>query len=306
MLPIYRLSEGKENLGKNNDTFDACQKILVQNKMVILFAEGLSENNWDLRPMRKGLARLAHKAWKSNNDSNQLQVVPIGLTYEHFEGEGKIMLINIGKPIVAEKFDLEGNEAQFVREFNLSVSEGLAGLIPVFPELKPKSKQHQVFRAQLRNLVQTETNVSKILSSINLSSEGGNQSFRETKLIKTTLVFWPLYAFSEWTARKLFKQALFHDSVIFGLLLLLILFSSCSLKQAFFYGWFTGFVFFGLGVSWVYISIHDFGEVPSLEAGALTAALAAACCADSTAFWADALIRATSAGDPMGMVQVCI
>ncbi len=61
---------------------------------------------------------------------------------------------------------------------------------------------------------------------------------------------------------------------IFGLLLLLILFSSCSLKQAFFYGWFTGFVFFGLGVSWVYISIHDFGEVPSLEAGALTAALA--------------------------------
>lgn len=221
MLPIYRLSEGKENLGKNNDTFDACQKILVKNKMVILFAEGLSENNWDLRPMRKGLARLAHKAWKSNNASNQLQVVPIGLTYEHFEGEGKIMLINIGKPIVAEKFDLEGNEAQFVREFNQSVSEGLAGLIPVFPEMKPKSKQHHVFRAQLRNLVQTETNVSKILSSINLSSESENKSFRENKLIKSTLVFWPLYAFSEWTAKKLFKQSLFHDSVIFGLLLFL-------------------------------------------------------------------------------------
>jgi apolipoprotein N-acyltransferase len=61
---------------------------------------------------------------------------------------------------------------------------------------------------------------------------------------------------------------------ILGLTLLLKLFSSCSKKQAFFYGWLTGFVFFGLGVSWVYISIHDFGDVPFIQAAGMTAAFA--------------------------------
>jgi 1-acyl-sn-glycerol-3-phosphate acyltransferase len=220
MLPIYRLSEGKENLGKNNDTFDACQNILAQRKMVILFAEGLSVNNWDLRPMRKGLARLALKAWRSEDDSKNLVVIPIGITYEHYEGEGKVTLVNIGEAIERNSLKIHENEAQFVREFNTKVFDSLAKLIPVLPNMKPNSEEHLNFRAQLQKLAREKKNVPEILEALNLDS---TQHFKpkEYKNIKHTLVFWPLYAFCRAIAQKLFKQALFHDSVIFGLLLFL-------------------------------------------------------------------------------------
>jgi apolipoprotein N-acyltransferase len=43
-----------------------------------------------------------------------------------------------------------------------------------------------------------------------------------------------------------------------------------SAKQAFFTGWLFGLVFFGLGISWVYVSIHDFGNVPIFESAGIT------------------------------------
>ncbi len=55
-----------------------------------------------------------------------------------------------------------------------------------------------------------------------------------------------------------------------GLSLLLHIFTRSSIKAAFFYGWLTGLIFFGLGVSWVYISIHDFGDVPVLISAFIT------------------------------------
>lgn len=221
MLPIYRFSEGKENLGKNNETFDACQKILEQKKMVILFAEGLSVNNWDLRPMRKGLARLALKAWKSTNHSNELEVIPIGLTYEHYEGEGKIVLVNIGKPIVSSKFDIHGNEALFVREFNQAVLEGLANLIPVLPDMQANSQQHLKFRTQLQQMAKNNQPSNAIVKALQSGIDSIEINVKNSKKIKSSIVFWPLYLFNQWLARKLFKQSLFHDSIIFGFFILL-------------------------------------------------------------------------------------
>ena len=66
MLPVYRISEGKENLDKNFETFDAVHEALTKNEMVLIFGEGISENNWDLRKQKKGAARIMQRAWKSN------------------------------------------------------------------------------------------------------------------------------------------------------------------------------------------------------------------------------------------------
>jgi 1-acyl-sn-glycerol-3-phosphate acyltransferase len=220
MLPIYRLSEGKENLGKNNETFDACQTILSQGKMVILFAEGLSINNWDLRPMRKGLARLALKAWQSEGLASELQVVPVGLTYEHYKGEGKAVLINIGKPILKSELNIEGNEALFVKEFNQRVFDGLSQLIPVMPEMVEGSETHEKFRGIMQTSATYNEEASAVLKDI-LSGKQSPTKANNTKKIQNSIVFWPLYAFSKWMAEKLFKQSLFHDSVIFGFILFL-------------------------------------------------------------------------------------
>ena len=59
ILPVYRISEGAENLNNNYDTFAKCREIFKKNGIVLIFSEGLCINEWKLRLLKKGTARLA-------------------------------------------------------------------------------------------------------------------------------------------------------------------------------------------------------------------------------------------------------
>jgi 1-acyl-sn-glycerol-3-phosphate acyltransferase len=96
LLPIYRTSEGVENLGHNYTTFAVCQEVFMQKGMVIIFSEGGSENEWHLRPLRKGTARLAISSWEKGID---LTVIPVGFNYSSFRSFGKNIFINFGNPL---------------------------------------------------------------------------------------------------------------------------------------------------------------------------------------------------------------
>ncbi len=219
MLPVYRLSEGKENLSKNTETFDACQQILEENKIVIIFAEGLSENNYKLRSLKKGPARIALKAWNSESASKNLQILPIGLTYEHFEGGGKNIILNIGKPFGSEKFETNKNEALFVKDFNQIIQDNLLELAYINPHLEPGTEEHVHFRARFQKLVAEKKNGPQIINSLKAPwshSKPANQN-----LIKQTFLFWPLYSFCNWLTLRIIKSSLFFDSIAFGLFLFL-------------------------------------------------------------------------------------
>ncbi|MGC4013216.1 MAG: 1-acyl-sn-glycerol-3-phosphate acyltransferase [Luteolibacter sp.] len=82
ILPVYRYSEGPQNLQENYKTFAACYRIFEQKGLVQIFSEGKCINEWHLRPLRKGTARLAFSAWekgiplKDPAGRYQLQFVP--------------------------------------------------------------------------------------------------------------------------------------------------------------------------------------------------------------------------------------
>jgi 1-acyl-sn-glycerol-3-phosphate acyltransferase len=108
MLPVYREREGKEYLYRNYDTFDACLTIFKKKGIVLIFTEALCENEWHLRPLKKGTARLAITAWEAGIS---LQVLPIGLNYSSFHLFGKNVHVNIGDPIIQEQLKNSINEA---------------------------------------------------------------------------------------------------------------------------------------------------------------------------------------------------
>ena len=53
LIPIYRIAEGRENLHKNEDTFQACYDILNDEGAILIFAEGVSIADKKVRPLKK-------------------------------------------------------------------------------------------------------------------------------------------------------------------------------------------------------------------------------------------------------------
>lgn len=104
MLPVYRISEGAENLNANYDTFERCKQVFKDNGIVLIFSEGRCINEWKLRPLKKGTARLAMSAWEANIP---LQILPVGINFSSFKSFGKIIHINFGKPFGSEVFQNE-------------------------------------------------------------------------------------------------------------------------------------------------------------------------------------------------------
>lgn len=140
ILPVYRTSEGVENLSENYKTFDACIEILKSNGIITIFSEGKCINEWHLRPLKKGTARLAIKAWEENIP---LTVIPVGLNYSSFTRFGKNIFINFGEPIQKEYIDFTEADGLRHQAFNNLLQKQLEQLVFEIPK-KDKQKQKEL------------------------------------------------------------------------------------------------------------------------------------------------------------------
>ncbi len=112
LIPIYRLKEGKEYLALNDATFERCKQILKEGGIVLIFSEGLCENQWKLRPFKKGTARIALNTWKHFDMIHQFRILPVSLNYNSFRRFSKHVVIAFGEPIIYNDIPLEINEAE--------------------------------------------------------------------------------------------------------------------------------------------------------------------------------------------------
>lgn len=135
LLPVYRTSEGVENLEHNYTTFDSCHELFKQNGVVIIFSEGGCVNEWHLRPLKKGTARLATSAWQKGID---VAVLPVGLNYSTFRNFGKNVFINFGEPLNKEAILQHQTDGKLFLSFNEQLEQQLKQL--VF-EIEPSDKQ---------------------------------------------------------------------------------------------------------------------------------------------------------------------
>lgn len=126
MFPIYRISEGRENLIKNDETFLQVQRLLNKEEQVLIFAEGLCANQTKLLPLKKGLPRMLITGWQHDIP---VPVIPIGLTYNDFDGFEKHANLNFGESILPAEFDDIQTESVFLRNFNELLSERIQSLL---------------------------------------------------------------------------------------------------------------------------------------------------------------------------------
>lgn len=224
MLPVYRISEGKENIEKNFDTFDACYDTLNEGGIVLIFGEGLCKNNWDLRPLKKGPARIAQRAWRGNDAAKDLVIVPVGLTYEHFEGAGKSVMLHYGRPITKTDPGIEAGAPNFVQQLNARIAGSLEQLAYINKDLQPGTPAHN---EMMHSWHQAEKNGQDVLLSLNkgISGEAGKlkgNAKRRLSRIHLSIIALPHYWLSEIIAGRLTKGSVFYDSILYGLVLFLL------------------------------------------------------------------------------------
>jgi 1-acyl-sn-glycerol-3-phosphate acyltransferase len=125
MMPVYRGSEGREYLQKNDATFEACQKLFQDGGQVLIFSEGICQNQSALLPLKKGTARLAQQVWQTDQE---LKIVPVGLSYDSYSAFGKNVRIIFGKPILKSDFTNLDQDGFFTRSFNEKLNSQLLNL----------------------------------------------------------------------------------------------------------------------------------------------------------------------------------
>ncbi|MBS1633258.1 MAG: 1-acyl-sn-glycerol-3-phosphate acyltransferase [Bacteroidetes bacterium] len=145
ILPVYRTSEGVENLGINYETFEECKKIFYKKGIVLIFSEGKCINEWHLRSLKKGTARLAVGAWEENIP---LRVLPVGINYSSFRRFGKNIFLNFGIPFTLN--DIEWNAPDGIRHqsFNLKLRDQFQQLVYEI-EKKDKPKQRELLKVHI-------------------------------------------------------------------------------------------------------------------------------------------------------------
>jgi 1-acyl-sn-glycerol-3-phosphate acyltransferase len=135
LLPVYRTSEGVENLGHNYTTFDACHKTFEKGGHVLIFSEGRCENEWHLRPLKKGTARLTTVAWQKGIP---LRVIPLAFNYSSFKRFGKTVHLLFGNEITSSDIREEAGSGRQLIAFNQRLEEELKKLVYEFlPVEKP-------------------------------------------------------------------------------------------------------------------------------------------------------------------------
>lgn len=185
MIPVYRLSEGRENLFLNEAAFERSKEILSQNGIVLIFIEGICVHKHEMQPFKKGAARIVI----DNRLRKGFRVMPVVIAYDSFERFGKKININLGNamPVTSLFPPDEGNLR--TRYFNSVMYNEIAERIQI-PPSGQKEENRKNYLLVLPGIV-------------------------------GRMLHFPLYT----TLRKIIHRktigTVFFDSVLFGMLLIL-------------------------------------------------------------------------------------
>lgn len=125
MIPIYRMSEGKDNLLRNEYAFRRSTEVLQSGGIVLIFIEGICVNSHMLQPFKKGAGRIAI----ANRALPHFRIMPAALHYDSFNRFGKDIRLQLAAPLpVAAVLPFE-DEARNIRFFNQTLRAVLSPMI---------------------------------------------------------------------------------------------------------------------------------------------------------------------------------
>lgn len=127
MLPIWREHDGVDTVAMNQPTFDACADLLANNAMIGIYPEGNCINEMYIRPLKKGICRIAFLAEERYNFELDVHIIPVGIDYTGAEKFKKWQFVNFGKPILLKNYSAQykANSALAINQLKDEIEAGL-------------------------------------------------------------------------------------------------------------------------------------------------------------------------------------
>jgi len=161
LIPVYRIRDGYDSLQNNERVMDQVSSILSHHRTLVIFPEGNHGNKKNLRPLKKGICRMAFQAEERNNFKLGLFIVPVGLDYENYYKFQRSLMVNFGEPIAVDPLNplYQENPSKAHNLLKAKIAEGLKSVMlqighPKYYEMldflreiyRPKMKQWLNFK----------------------------------------------------------------------------------------------------------------------------------------------------------------
>lgn len=102
-IPIFRFKDGFARLRENSHTIDESLEVLARKQSLLIFAEGNTESIKKLRPLQRGISRIAFQALEKYPDLD-LEIVPVGINFTHPQHFDQSVMIRVGAPVKAADY----------------------------------------------------------------------------------------------------------------------------------------------------------------------------------------------------------
>ena len=150
MLPIYRERDGMHTIIRNKKIIEKCVDVLVEGEQpVTIFPEGNHNLRRSIRPLQKGIARIAFGVLDKNPDTN-LKIVPVGINYSAHRKFRSDLFVYYGEP-----FEVKPFYATYLENNNKGYIELLAELDkrmrPLTVDMPRGLQYHQVAKTWVSN-----------------------------------------------------------------------------------------------------------------------------------------------------------
>lgn len=143
IMPVYRIRDGKSNLGKNQAIFDQSRDVLLDGYPLCLMAEGRHNNRHHLLPFGKGMFRIAGETQLRLGD-HPLYIVPTGVDFDDYERPYSNVVVNIGKPIPVQPFmnTFRNDEPVALNQMRDALTEAL---LPLMHDIRDEEHYDDIY-----------------------------------------------------------------------------------------------------------------------------------------------------------------
>lgn len=133
-LPVYRRQDAGEQTARNSDTFRLCRELLARGGCIAICPEGVSHNEPRLLPIKTGAARIALGAAAGDSDdaSNDIHIVPVGIYYTAKTVFRSEALLHFGAPLHVPRLALDSDgepPRAAVARFSAEIETALRSLV---------------------------------------------------------------------------------------------------------------------------------------------------------------------------------